>query len=1200
MIERAAHEGGGSVDGEGRGGGVPGKRTRSERLAPTDARARPAAMDQDGGDHAAAGARDDEAQDLAALDDPFGMHLLGGDAAAGTLTVADDDTSPSARFDRATIGAAAEVPYRAEMERSFGQDFAGVRAFTGRGPALDLLGAEAATRDDRIAFADPSPTKDVVAHELAHVAQGRAHGTGAALQAKDAVSSPSHPAEVEADAIAARVVRGEPVRVSAAPQAALALRTRGQMVAVGKGVKIKLSAEADPLPAGTHQVTIDALTAAQVKALADDAEVAVTVLVANSLVPRQGKLAARYLNRGTFVDVAGGGKSLASARAGMGGPAVVGSGAAAAAASASASGLPAAAAAHGKAANPDEDGGTANANFTRPVAVGVDGPNVVVHIPVHTLNRYDRIGWSYKLVSSQGARIMAEDPTWWNNPAWAPGKPPTKLGATLPAHGAGAVGVRRIVAARIPIAPLRAHFEKDGGLKDTSMITFGMKLWYGGDGPTTATKAEFATAYGDPRTDHNWGYTRGDDLEGAVDLTPVRAALGLGKGEWLTDAEIGELPLPENPSPNKLKDFPADYARTNPAFAPLQPAGGPGKLATRIENEATLKISSQAKLGDLIAQLAKAGAAINGVMRGGPQPLPLFNWTLAPEGAPMVFTDIYMDDPALHALMAGVGIRKRMSTTATKLNVKTGAGYNVGKLGKDGREYRRDPDPASAKPGDDEMQKSDIFRRHEIGFDINPAATAADIGAFLAAGLDEHGDGRDPWNRGAEQANLTVAEHDEDADDDEDTAIDFGKLRETMVLQGHRTKFKLQAIKVGEHTPINIEISCDHTVGRSFDAFREDAEPADLFNDLHARYKHAYNIELELEHLGAKAPPPADDRKHDKPSGAAAAGGPGSGGAVGGAAAGHAAVAPAAAPAAIPPGHPGRMYMRDDTTAPQFNTPSFELFYRAHEHLIAWMRTLLDDKAGSELGQDQQKLESLRDQLLGDAQIGPNAPAPKPAASGAPARPGAGGGPPKPGPGAPPPPPSGSAAGSSSMPPRGAGDKPAPSGSGSGAGALAPSGASGKAAPSGAGDKAAPSGYQIDVAGRVKLGNLGLVEVPVAPDGDCFYASIIRTAGLATTVKALRDRVADEIQDHPDKYRASIVDITPREVADRIRAMGSYAGQDGDIAVAVLPVLLGLAVSTMNRQGVITPPQSAGTPITLIRFTGGGKSDHYHATRRMG
>lgn len=70
-------------------------------------------------------------------------------------------------------GTAHEVPYRKEMESSFGTDFSGVKAYSD-GPARKAsgdLGAEAYAAGSQVAFNTSSPSKATVAHELTHVLQ---------------------------------------------------------------------------------------------------------------------------------------------------------------------------------------------------------------------------------------------------------------------------------------------------------------------------------------------------------------------------------------------------------------------------------------------------------------------------------------------------------------------------------------------------------------------------------------------------------------------------------------------------------------------------------------------------------------------------------------------------------------------------------------------------------------------------------------------------------------------------------------------------------------------------------------------------------------------------------------------------------------------------------------------------------------------
>jgi hypothetical protein len=111
----------------------------------------------------------------------------------------------------ATSGGGTEVPHRAEMERGFGTDFSNVQAHTGKSTQMNSIGAEAATlgTDSRIAFGDASPSKQTVAHELAHVVQARnSGGRSGGVQARSAVSQPSDAAEVQAEAAATTVAAG--------------------------------------------------------------------------------------------------------------------------------------------------------------------------------------------------------------------------------------------------------------------------------------------------------------------------------------------------------------------------------------------------------------------------------------------------------------------------------------------------------------------------------------------------------------------------------------------------------------------------------------------------------------------------------------------------------------------------------------------------------------------------------------------------------------------------------------------------------------------------------------------------------------------------------------------------------------------------------------------------------------------------------
>jgi hypothetical protein len=93
----------------------------------------------------------------------------GGESAAGDRGARDPAHIAEDGFRDAPV----ELPHRAALEQLFGISFAGVQAYTGRHArqATRALGANAYTVGNRIAFASPNPSREIVAHELAHVVQ---------------------------------------------------------------------------------------------------------------------------------------------------------------------------------------------------------------------------------------------------------------------------------------------------------------------------------------------------------------------------------------------------------------------------------------------------------------------------------------------------------------------------------------------------------------------------------------------------------------------------------------------------------------------------------------------------------------------------------------------------------------------------------------------------------------------------------------------------------------------------------------------------------------------------------------------------------------------------------------------------------------------------------------------------------------------
>jgi len=131
------------------------------------------------------------------------LQQRGNSAAVDTLGERDDDEA-------AQEPRRGPVPYKQELEAAFGGELGDVEAWFNATEMLGELGASAAAIGGKLYFAESSPDKELVAHELAHIAQGRKLGGGGA-----GVSDSGSGAEQEASAAAEAAVRGESVDVQA-------------------------------------------------------------------------------------------------------------------------------------------------------------------------------------------------------------------------------------------------------------------------------------------------------------------------------------------------------------------------------------------------------------------------------------------------------------------------------------------------------------------------------------------------------------------------------------------------------------------------------------------------------------------------------------------------------------------------------------------------------------------------------------------------------------------------------------------------------------------------------------------------------------------------------------------------------------------------------------------------------------------------
>lgn len=119
---------------------------------------------------------------------------------------------------------AGELPHRAQLEAAFGEDLGGIGVE--RGADLSGLGAAAAARGDDIAFAERSPSPELVAHEVAHVLQQR---RAPERGERDDIAPEDSDAEHEAEAVERRIASGADAgAVSAAPAGGVHLKREPQ------------------------------------------------------------------------------------------------------------------------------------------------------------------------------------------------------------------------------------------------------------------------------------------------------------------------------------------------------------------------------------------------------------------------------------------------------------------------------------------------------------------------------------------------------------------------------------------------------------------------------------------------------------------------------------------------------------------------------------------------------------------------------------------------------------------------------------------------------------------------------------------------------------------------------------------------------------------------------------------------------------
>lgn len=157
-------------------------------------------------------------------------------------------TSTSSAISKLTTGGKRiELPYRAEMETLYGEDFQNVRAFVGDPMAMADMAASAGAQGDVVVFSDANPSKETVGEELGHVVQGRG-GSGrenATGGGGSGTSSPSSGAESEAASAGKRAAAGQaPAPITQAAQGGVS-REPLTLAALGFGGALASVAVAD-------------------------------------------------------------------------------------------------------------------------------------------------------------------------------------------------------------------------------------------------------------------------------------------------------------------------------------------------------------------------------------------------------------------------------------------------------------------------------------------------------------------------------------------------------------------------------------------------------------------------------------------------------------------------------------------------------------------------------------------------------------------------------------------------------------------------------------------------------------------------------------------------------------------------------------------------------------------------------------------
>ncbi|MGD8491609.1 MAG: hypothetical protein PVI68_21570, partial [Anaerolineae bacterium] len=135
---------------------------------------------------------------------------------------------------------------------------------------------------------------------------------------------------------------------------------------------------------------------------------------------------------------------------------------------------------------------------------------------------------------------------------------------------------------------------------------------------------------------------------------------------------------------------------------------------------------------------------------------------------------------------------------------------------------------------------------------------------------------------------------------------------------------------------------------------------------------------------------------------------------------------------------------------------------------------------------------------------------------------------------------------------------------------------------------------------------------PITGDGDCLYQSIIETTGIGSSIKDLRDNVADTMEANAGRLRLAGFryknETDLEQQLDRdVRRGGRWDSNLGDMTAEVLAAILGEPITVVTAGGdtrtlapgawrlpdKLTAIRPKKTPVVL-GYVG---NNHYHATK---